>query len=151
MLGIVLFADFFDAGDIISLITRTIDLFAVLIIGVSAVQAMVPLITSVVIDSLKRNNDLPIKGFINSFLLALELESANAILKMAAFASGATSTTDNLTSDNINNFILFVAVLSVRIAINRTSRRFRIGKNRYAIVILLYCQTHLKACYHHSI
>ena len=130
MLGIVLLVDFFDAGDIISIITKTIDLFAVLIFGVSALQTMVPLITSVVRDPIKLNNDVPIKGFINSVLLALELESANAILKMAAFASGATSTTDNLTSDNINNFILFVAVLSVRIAINQTLRRFRIGKNR---------------------
>ncbi len=130
MLGIVLFADFFDAGDIISIITRTIDLFAVLIIGVSALQAMVPLITSVVRDPIKRNNDVPIKGFINSVLLALESESANAILKMAAFASIATGTTDHLTSGNINNFIFFVAVLSVRIAINQTLRRFRIGKNQ---------------------
>ncbi len=83
-----MFADsFFYAGNaiIISLITITIDQFAVLIIGVSALQAMAPLITSVVIGPINRNNDAPIKGFINSLLLALELESANAILKMGMF------------------------------------------------------------------
>jgi hypothetical protein len=102
----------------------------ILIIGVSALKAMAPLIISIVRDPVKRNKDVPIKGFINSLLLALELESANAILKTTAFASSATATTDLLSSDNINNFIFFVAVLSLRISINHTLRRFRIGKNQ---------------------
>ncbi len=126
-----MFADsFFYAGNaiIISLITITIDLFAVLIIGVSALQTMAPLITSVVIGPINRNNDASIKGFINSLLLALELESANAILKMGMFIINNTNA-DSQVSQDINDFIFFVAVLSVRITINQTLRRFNIGKD----------------------
>ncbi|MEJ7642496.1 MAG: hypothetical protein WKF36_09930 [Candidatus Nitrosocosmicus sp.] len=118
-----MFADrFFYAGNaiIISLITITIDLFAVLIIGVSALQAMAPLITSVVIGPINRNNDAPIKGFINSLLLALELESANAILKIGMFIINNTNV-DSHVSQDINDFIFFVAVLSVRITITKPS------------------------------
>ncbi len=94
-----------------------------MIIGVSALQAMIPLITSVVRDPTKRNNDEPIKGFINSLLLALEFESANAILKMGMFIINNTNV-DSQVSQDINNFIFFVAVFSVRITINQTLRRF---------------------------
>jgi hypothetical protein len=66
-------------------------------------------------------------SFINSLILSLELESANAILKMGLFASNATSY-DHITSNNINSFIFFVAVLSVRIAINQTIKRYSIDK-----------------------
>ena len=66
-------------------------------------------------------------------LSALELESANSILKRGLFLSSATSSTtasiSNLNqSSNINNFIFFVAVLSVRIAINQTLKRYNINR-----------------------
>lgn len=69
------------------------------------------------------------KNFIKGLLLALELESANAILKMGIFTSLITqSSSFSLLSSssvsNFNNFIFFVAVLSLRIAINQTLRRF---------------------------
>ena len=99
-----------------------------MIIGVSALQAMAPLITSAVIGPTKRNKDAPIKGFICSLLLALELESANAILKMGMFIINNTNI-DSQASQEINNFIFFVSVLSVRITINQTLRRFNIGKD----------------------
>ncbi len=67
------------------------------------------------------------KSFIRGLLLALELESANAILKMGIFTSIISGTSSSiLSADNINNFIFFVGVLSVRIAINQTLRRFNI-------------------------
>jgi hypothetical protein len=69
------------------------------------------------------------QNFVSGLLFALELEAANAILKLGLFTSMATglssSTTTTLVSFNIwNNFIFFVAVLSLRIAINQTLRRF---------------------------
>jgi hypothetical protein len=69
------------------------------------------------------------KNFIRGLLLALELESANAILKMGIFTSLITQSfpsSPHLPSSlfNFNNFIFFVAVLSLRIAINQTLRRF---------------------------
>jgi len=36
---------------------------------------------------------------------------------------------DSQASQEINNFVFFVAVLSVRITINQTLRRFKIGKD----------------------
>jgi hypothetical protein len=67
------------------------------------------------------------KNFIRGLLLALELESANAILKMGIFTSLITQSSPSppLSSlFNFNNFIFFVGVLSLRIAINQTLRRF---------------------------
>jgi hypothetical protein len=53
-------------------------------------------------------------------------ESANAILKMGVFTSILTGTITASTF-NLNNFIFFVGVFSVRIAINQTLRRFSIN------------------------
>jgi hypothetical protein len=67
------------------------------------------------------------ENFIKGLLLALELESANAILKMGVFTSDLVgiSTTSSTSSSTfgINNFIFFVGIFSLRIAINRTLRR----------------------------
>jgi hypothetical protein len=125
----VLFAviDFFNIQDIIFVITKTIDFFVVLIICISTIQTIIPIIISVIKIKRKENNNIAIKSFINSLILSLELESANAILKMGLFASNATSY-GHITSNNTNNFIFFVAVLSVRIAINQTIKRYSIDK-----------------------
>lgn len=135
-------------ANIIFIITKTIDFFAVLIISISAIQTIIPIIISLSKTNRKEDNynnrdSIAIKSFINSLLLALELESANAILKMGLFISNATaSTVDSSSSifqsDNSNNFIFFVAVLSVRIAINQTLKRYNINRkiNKYWY---LYC------------
>jgi hypothetical protein len=124
----VLFAvnDFFNIQDIIFVITKIIDFFVVLIIGISTIQTIIPIIISVIKIKRKENNNTSIKSFINSLILSLKLESANAILKMGLFASNASY--GHITSSNTNNFIFFVAVLSVRIAINQTIRRYCIDK-----------------------
>jgi hypothetical protein len=59
-------------------------------------------------------------------LLALEFESANAILKKGVFTSILTGTIRASTL-YLNNFIFFVGVFSVRIAIDQTLRRFSIN------------------------
>ena len=121
-----MFADnFFNIQDIIFIITKTIDFFVVLIIGISAFQTIIPVVISIIKVKRKENN--AIKSFINSLLLALELESANAILKMGLFATTVISA-DHIILSNTNNFIFFVVILSVRIAINQTLRRYSIDK-----------------------
>ncbi len=117
--------NFFNIQDIIFIITKTIDFFVVLIIGISAFQTVIPII--IYVTKVKRRENIAIKSFISSLLLALELESANAILKMGLFASIAIST-DHIVYGNINNFIFFIALISVRILINQTLRRYNIDK-----------------------
>jgi hypothetical protein len=118
--------DIFNAQSIIFIITRTIDIFVVFIIGVSAFQIFIPLILTAIKFKEKDNgSNIGVKSFISSLLLALELESANAILKMGLFISN-NANNDYLSAINNNNFIFFVAVLSVRIAINQTLRRSNI-------------------------
>jgi hypothetical protein len=58
----------------------------------------------------------------------LELESANAILKMGLFASIVTDTDNSFSANGLNNFIFFMALLSLRIAINQTIRKFWVRK-----------------------
>ena len=142
----------------ISLITSTIDIFVTIIIAVSVIQATVPIINTIIksilislIQSRRQKNkketlqgqatreeiipqkqNMIKKNFIKGLLLALELESANAILKMGIFTSLITQSSSfsllsssSLSSvSNFNNFIFFVAVLSLRIAINQALRRF---------------------------
>jgi hypothetical protein len=101
--------NFFNIQDIIFIITKTIDFFVVLIISISAFQTVIPII--IYVTKFKGKENIDIKSFINSLLLALELESANAIVY-----------------GNINNFIFFIVLISVRILINQTLRRYNIDK-----------------------
>lgn len=139
------FFPYINNQEFISLITSTIDIFVAIIIAVSVIQAIVPIINTIIrsiiispITSRRQNKkdrsqgqatenkiiqqkqSMIKKNFIRGLLLALELESANAILKMGIFTSLITQSS----SSNFNNFIFFVAVLSLRIAINQTLRRF---------------------------
>jgi hypothetical protein len=126
-LSIILFADLFNVQHIIPIITKTIDLFVVTVIGASALQTALPALRRTMGFRQKtKENNITIKNFIKSLLLALEMESANAVLKMGMFTIN-TSNVDSHVSQNTNNFIFFVAVLSVRIAINQTLRRFNIN------------------------
>jgi hypothetical protein len=130
----------FNSQDIIFLITSFIDVFAIIVIGVSVSFSIWPILkTTIKSDRFTSNSseghsdqesDLMIdkrkiakENFIKGLLLALELESGNAILKLGIFTSILTGTITTSTL-NMNNFIFFVGVLSVRIGINQTLRRF---------------------------
>jgi hypothetical protein len=136
---------FSDVQNIISIITSVIDIFAIVVVAVSVFTTILPLIKSSIASSLpfviKSSSDRQAatenyvlrrrvlkENFIKGLLLALELESANAILKMGVFTSGLVGTSimsSSLSAStfDINNFIFFVGILSVRIAINQILRR----------------------------
>jgi hypothetical protein len=134
---------FSDAQSIISIITSIIDIFAIVVIAVTVFTSILPLIKSTATLSLpflvKSSSDRQTakenyvlgrrrvikENFIKGLLLALELESANAILKIGVFTSSLVgiSTTASTSTFSINNLIFFVGIFSVRIAINQTLRR----------------------------
>jgi len=140
---------FVNIHDIIFLITSVIDVFAINIIALSVIISILTLIKNTTrsitmyftIDhntnlEHKKYHKAPItikivkENFISELLLALELESANAILKMGIFASLLTGALVGTTASfNLNNFIFSIAVLSVRIATNQ-SLKFN-TRNRY--------------------
>ncbi len=68
----VAIGDFLNTRGIIFVITKTIDILVVLIIGISALQTIISAITSV-IKIKKKVNNIAIKSFISSLLLALML------------------------------------------------------------------------------
>lgn len=147
----------FNFQDFIFLITSVIDIFAATIIAISIFQAIIPMMKVTVISTLDVRNRLPSstsaqeklvqrndshdtkqkgywikKNFVRGLLLALELESANAILKMGLFTSIMIEmqqpSLQLATTQNISNFIFFVAILSIRVAINQTLRRYGISR-----------------------
>lgn len=128
----------FNSQDIIFLITSFIDLFAIIVIGVSVSLSILPLLKTTIksgsvtskFSEADQESDLTVNkrriaknNFIKGLLLALELESANAILKLGIFTSVLTGT---ISTFNMNNFIFFIGLLSIRIAINQSLRRFNI-------------------------
>ncbi len=148
----------FNIQDFIFLITSIIDIFAATIIAVSIFQTIIPMMKVTIISTLDVRNRLPSsssaqeklvqhdsrdtkqkgywikKNFVRGLLLALELESANAILKMGLFTSIMIEMQQQqpslqlTTVQNINNFIFFVAILSIRVAINQTLRKYSISR-----------------------
>ena len=116
---------FSDAQSIISIINSIIDIFAIVVIAVTVFTSILPLIKSTATLSLpfliKSSSDRQTakenyvlrrrvvkENFINGLLLALELESANAILKMGVFTSslvGISTTASSTSTFGINNFI----------------------------------------------
>jgi hypothetical protein len=141
----ILLSIFSDAQNIISIITSIVDIFAIVVVAVTFFTSTFPLIKSAAALSLpfliKSTTDrrktteenyllrrrAAKENFIKGLLLALELESANAILKIGVFTSSLVgiSTTSSTSTFNISNFIFFVGIFSVRIAINQTLRRSR--------------------------
>ena len=132
-------------------ITTAIDLIAIAIILISICRGVVSYLSQSVLPQMKiinsyaaynnnyrrdigsdlaNNPNRKVKqNFVSGLLFALELESANAILKLGLFTSMATGLSTSATTSPVpftigNNFIFFVAVLSLRIAINQTLRRF---------------------------
>src|SRR5689334_5211277 len=128
----------FNSQDIIFLITSFIDLFAIIVIGVSVSLSIIPLLKTTIksgsvtskFSEADQESDLTVNkrriaknNFIKGLLLALELESANAILKLCNFTFKLKRT---ISSFNLNNFIFFIGFLSIKISINQNLRRFNI-------------------------
>ena len=140
--SILMFSFIFpNAQAFISTITLIIDIFAIVVVAISFLTTISPLIKNAATPFLpfvikspsnRRNEEnhfssriIAKENFVRGLLLALELESANAILKMGVFTStlvGLSATASTSTFD-INNFVFFVGIFSVRIAINQTLRR----------------------------
>ena len=134
---------FSDAQSIISIITSIIDIFAIVVIAMTVFTSILPLIKSIATLSLpfliKSSSDRQTakenyvlgrrvvkENFVKGLLLALELESANAILKIGVFTSslvGISTTASSTSTFGINNLIFFIGIFSLRIAINQTLRR----------------------------
>jgi hypothetical protein len=141
---------------IISIITTTIDVMAAVVVLISVTSTIRPVLGyaiksafhTVPVQKAIRNasstqaqegsrpqkliSDLyreDRKNFVGGLLLALELESANAILRAGMFTSlfgsdvPALQITNSLTGGG-GGFLFFIVVLSVRIAINQALRRF---------------------------
>jgi hypothetical protein len=139
----ILLSIFSDAQSIISIITSIIDIFAIVVIAITVFTTILPLIKNSIASSLpfvvKSSSDrqaatenymlrrkLIKENLIKGLLLALELESANAILKMGIFTSGLvgiSTTSSSASTFSINSFVFFVGIFSLRIALNRTLRR----------------------------
>jgi hypothetical protein len=138
----ILSSVFSDAQNIISIIASVIDIFAIVVIAVTIFTSILPLIKSTVAlflpfiiqsssDRQTAQENCALRrrvlkaNLIKGLLLALELESANAILKMGIFTSGLVgiSPISSASTFSINNFIFFVGIFSVRIAINQILRR----------------------------
>lgn len=130
--------------DILVVITQILDIFAVTIVAISVFQAIV--------FSTFRRSSFPFSYFFNhsnnqdkisndskiqvskvgtstrnligGLLLALEFESASAIIKLGIFMTNVTLL--DPIGNNINNFLFFVSILTLRIIINQSLRRFNI-------------------------
>jgi hypothetical protein len=114
------------------IITSIIDIIAITIIAITIIQIIIYFfkynVKSPVISSSNSDSTNIKKIFISGLLLALEFEAANAILKMGVYTSLAIDksvlSSSTISDDFINNFIIFIMILSIRIAINQSLRRF---------------------------
>jgi hypothetical protein len=130
---------YINIEDIIFTITLVIDIIAISVIAVSVIQTIYyiliysfkSLLSSAKTTSISNSTNIQ-RNFITGLILALEFEAANTVLKMGVYTSLAieksSSSSSSILSDNfINNFIIFVMVISIRIAIKQ-SLRFKKGK-----------------------
>jgi hypothetical protein len=114
------------------IITSIIDIIAITIIAITIIQIIIYFfkynVKSLVISSSNSDSTNIKKIFISGLLLALEFEAANAILKMGVYTSLAIDksvlSSSTISDDFINNFIIFIMILSIRVAINQSLRRF---------------------------
>ena len=127
-----LFLSYINIEDIIFTITSLIDIIAVSVIAISVIQTIYYLslhnfksiLSSAKTKSISNSNIIQ-RNFITGLILALEFEAANTILKMGVFTSLVIDKSSSTISDNfINNFIIFVMVISIRIAIKQSLGRF---------------------------
>lgn len=123
--------------DILNGLTKIIDIFAIVIIAISIFQTLFIVFKSRFLyftltkdirykgpSEESKKNKVEIKNLIKGLLLALEFESANAIIKGGIFI--AKSTASESFTNNFDDFVFFAGILSLRIAINQTLRRFGI-------------------------
>jgi hypothetical protein len=127
-----LFLSYINIENIIFTITSLLDIIAVSVIAVSVIQTIYYLsiynfksiLSSAKTKSISNSNNIK-RNFITGLILALEFEAANTILKMGIFTSLVIDKSSPTISDNfINNFIIFVMIISIRIAIKRSLGRF---------------------------
>ena len=129
---LLLLLPYINIEDIIFTITLVIDIIAISVIAVSVIQTIYYLSTynfKSILSSTKTtsisNSNIIQRNFITGLILALEFEAANTILKMGVFTSLMIDKSSSTLSDNfINNFIIFVMVISIRIAIKQSLGRF---------------------------
>lgn len=76
-------------------------------------------------NGLKRNVSL--KVLVSGLLLALEFESASAIIKLGIFTTSITAPSSESLSSNFDNFIFFCSILTLRIMLNQSLKRFNIS------------------------
>ena len=127
---------YINIEDIIFTITLVIDIIAISVIAVSVIQTIYylliynfkSLLSSAKTTSISNSTNIQ-RNFITGLILALEFEAANTVLKMGVYTSLAIEkSSSSFLSDNfVNNFIIFVMVISIRIAIKQ-SLRFKKGK-----------------------
>jgi hypothetical protein len=135
-----------DIIGILTAITQMLDFFAVTIIAVSVIQAIISRVTTefnfhfsynsnILTNKNQNNKDLKdessqrnmwIRDLINGLLLALEFESASAIIKLGIFTTRITNS-ESITN-NLEEFIFIVSILFLRIVLNQSLRRFNIAR-----------------------
>ncbi len=135
-----------DIIGILTTITHILDFFAVTIIAVSVIQAIISRVITKFnfhlsfntngLNSQSENNkdfkeesskvNTSIRNLISGLLLALEFESASAIVKLGIFATNITM--PESISNNIDDFIFIVGILLLRIVLNQSLRRFNITR-----------------------
>jgi hypothetical protein len=130
---LLLLLPYINTEDIIFTIILVIDIIAISVIAVSVIQTIFYLsiynfksiLLSAKTTSISNSNIIH-QNFITGLILALELEAANTILRMGVFTSLVIDKSSSTTlSDNfINNFIIFVTVISIRIVIKQSLGRF---------------------------
>jgi hypothetical protein len=132
---LLLLLPYINIEDIIFTITLVIDIFAISVIAVSVIQTIYylslykfkSLLSSAAAKTTSISNlNIIQRNFVTGFILALEFEAANTILKMGVFTSLVIDKSSTTLSDSfINNFIIFVMVISIRIAIKQSLGRFK--------------------------
>jgi hypothetical protein len=126
------------------LITTILDVFAATIVAISVFQALISSVfrhVSYPFSFLSNRYDIQIKNskdhkvqsykvssstrnLIRGLLLGLEFESASAIIKLGIFMTNIIIS--DPMGDNINDFLFFSSILTLRIIINQSLRRFNI-------------------------
>lgn len=126
------------------LITTMLDVFAVTIVAISVFQALISSVfkhVSYPFSFLSNRYDIQIKiskdhkvqsykvsssprNLIRGLLWGLEFESTSVIIKLGIFMINITISAPM--GDNINDFLFFSSILTLRIIINQSLRRFNI-------------------------
>jgi hypothetical protein len=126
------------------LITTILDVFAATIVAISVFQALISSVfrhVSYPFSFLSNRYDIQIKNskdhkvqsykvssstrnLIRGLLLGLEFESASAIIKLGIFMTNIIISAPM--GDNINDFLFFSSIITLRIIINQSLRRFNI-------------------------